>query len=136
MCGTLNILPHSLAQPVVAAENKPSSPRPLHHCTTQISTTYMQSNKMHHGAFRQTLYNYIIILCYFLRAFLGAKNQPVLELSCIQFLSTSIHSHVGHVCIVQENPTKWLLHRTLDIMPTGSKILYYVWYTERYSACS
>ena len=36
------------------------SPRPLHHCTTQISTTYMHSNKMHHGAFRQDILRHVI----------------------------------------------------------------------------
>ena len=46
-----NILPHSLTQPVVTAQNKSISPRSVHHCTTQISTTYMYSNKMYHGAF-------------------------------------------------------------------------------------
>ena len=36
------------------------SPRPLHHCSTQISTTYMHSNKMHHGAFRQDILRHVI----------------------------------------------------------------------------
>ena len=57
-----NILLHSLAQPVVAVQNKSSSPRSVHHCTTQISTTYIHSNKMHHSAFTQTLCTYIIML--------------------------------------------------------------------------
>ena len=52
------------------------SPRPLHHCTTQISTTYMHSNKMHHmhGAFRQDILRHVIS---YIWAFLSAKHQSV-----------------------------------------------------------